>query len=233
MLRCQSALSVDARPAGRVRRLTFVQWTVLLPLKALPGAKSRLMTDLDPGDPASEAHVALVRAIRQDTLNAAHLTPSVGRVLVIADRAEADGHDPNAHVIIQSEPGLNSALREGAAHAAARWPEDGIAALVGDLPALRPEELREALAAAGEHPRAFVPDATGSGTTLLTAIPHTELLPEFGAGSAARHARTATPLAGGPSLRQDVDTAADLTAAAEIGLGPATLTALAAGLGRV
>jgi len=136
-------------------------------------------------------------------------------------------------VLVQSEPGLNNALREGAALAAARWPDDGVAALVGDLPALRPEDLDEALAAAAHHKRAYVADAAGTGTTLLTAGPGTELLPEFGAGSAARHGRTAATVPAGRGLRQDVDTTEDLAAAAAIGLGPATRATVAAVLGPV
>jgi 2-phospho-L-lactate guanylyltransferase len=144
----------------------------------------------------------------------------VARVIVVSDRAG----QPDA--LVQTRPGLNPALTEAAAHAAQAWPDDGIAALVGDLPALRPDELTAALAAAADHPRAFVPDAAGTGTTLLTAAPGVDLHPEFGADSAARHGRTALPLDAGPGLRQDVDTAADLHAAAAVGLGPATAAEL-------
>ena len=205
---------------------------MLLPTKALPGAKSRLLAGFDAAESTNEAHAALVLAIRSDTLAAAHRAPGVGRILVIKDRDD-DQPDTGVHVLVQSEPGLNNALREGAALAAARWPDDGVAALVGDLPALRPEDLDEALAAAAHHARAYVADAAGTGTTLLTAGPGTELLPEFGAGSAARHARTAAVLPAGRGLRQDVDTTEDLAAAAAIGLGPATRATVAAVLGPV
>ena len=206
---------------------------MLLPAKALPGAKSRLLAGFDTAESTNEAHAALVLAIRSDTLAAAHRTPGVGRILVITDRADDDQPDAGVHVVVQSESGLNNALREGAALAAARWPDDGVAALVGDLPALRPEDLDEALAAAAHHARAYVADAAGTGTTLLTAGPGTELLPEFGAGSAARHARTAAIVPAGRGLRQDVDTTEDLAAAAAIGLGPATRATVAAVLGPV
>jgi 2-phospho-L-lactate guanylyltransferase len=101
-----------------------------------------------------------------------------------------------------------------------------VAALVGDLPALRPEELADALTAAAGHPRAFVPDAEGAGTTLLAVRPGVSLAPAFGAGSAARHGSGAVALDAGPGLRRDVDTAADLQAAADVGLGPATAAVL-------
>ena len=97
-----------------------------------------------------------------------------------------------------------------------------MAALVGDLPALRPAELDAALTAAAAHPAAFVADHLGTGTTLLTAGPATTLAPHFGPGSAAAHARGAVALSAGPGLRTDVDTAADLARAAELGVGMRT-----------
>ena len=119
--------------------------------------------------------------------------------------------------------GLNAALRHGAAYASARWPGSGLAALFADLPALRPEEIRRALAAAAAWPSAFVADAAGDGTTLYTAAPGAPFRPSFGLASRSRHA------AGGaaeltldhiPGLHQDVDTPDDLRAAAALGLGP-------------
>ena len=112
--------------------------------------------------------------------------------------------------LVQTQPGLNGALRDGAAYARTRWPGDGVAALVGDLPAVRPDELAAALDAAAAHPAAFVPDSPGTGTTLLTARPGHVLEPRFGEGSAARHAAVAARLTAGPGLRHDVDTADDL-----------------------
>jgi 2-phospho-L-lactate guanylyltransferase len=196
-----------------------VRWTVLIPAKSLPGAKSRLLgATADP-----EAHARLVLAIRADTIAAARAAAGVARVVVVSDRPVAADGD---QVFVQSQPGLNAAVREGAAHAASRWPTDGVAVLVGDLPALRSEELAAALTVAAEHPRAFVADIQGTGTTLLTAVSGQPLLPAFGVGSAARHATSAAELAAGTGLRSDVDTAADLVAATAAGLGAATRAAL-------
>jgi 2-phospho-L-lactate guanylyltransferase len=82
--------------------------------------------------------------------------------------------------------------------------------------------LSEALA--GVEGRAFVADTAGTGTTLLAAAPGVPLGPRFGPDSAARHAASgATALAGAwPSLRRDVDTAADLAEALVLGVGAAT-----------
>jgi 2-phospho-L-lactate guanylyltransferase len=196
-----------------------VQWTVVIAIKGLAEAKSRLLGAST--DPAS--HWRLVRAIRQDTMDAARSAAGVARILVVTDRPAVPGADPESAdvTIVQSAPGLNVAVGEAAGYANARWPADGVAALVGDLPALRPDELAAALAEAGDHPSAYVPDADGTGTTLLTARPGRILRPRFGPGSAEAHARSAFALRAGQGLRLDVDTAADLRAAAALGLGPA------------
>jgi 2-phospho-L-lactate/phosphoenolpyruvate guanylyltransferase len=193
-----------------------VRWTVVLPVKTVSAAKTRLLS----ASATPAGHRRLVEAVRADTLSAARAAEGVARVLIVTDRAGL----PEAFV--QMRPGLNPALAEAAAHAAKIWPADGVAALVGDLPALRPAELAAALAAATGHPRSFVPDAEGTGTTLLVARPGIDLQPRFGAGSAARHRSDAVALDAGPGLRRDVDTAADLRAAAGIGLGPATAAEL-------
>jgi 2-phospho-L-lactate guanylyltransferase len=85
-------------------------------------------------------------------------------------------------------PGLNAAIRHGAACAARRLGPSPRAALVADLPALRPAELDEALAEARTSPSsAFVRDAAGNGTTLLVAGAAELLRPSFGRSSAHNH----------------------------------------------
>ena len=190
-----------------------MQWTVIIPVKALPNAKSRLAA----ASPDDVAHARLVTAMRRDTAHAARNAATVARVLVVADRSG----DPTAD-LVQTLPGLNEGLSEAASVAAQRWPTDGIAALVGDLPALHSEELAAALADAADHPRAFVADAAETGTTLLTARPGVPLRPAFGRGSAARHARHAVAVSGGPGLRTDVDTVEDLSQAELLGFGLST-----------
>lgn len=194
-----------------------MRWTVVIPAKALPAAKSRLL----PASADAQSHRRLVESIRSDTLAAARAAEATARVLVVTDVAGL----PDA--IVQSRPGLNAALAEAADYAARIWPDEGVVALVGDLPALRPEALTAALCAAAQHPRSFVADAAGTGTTLLAAQPGVGLSPAFGEGSAARHAAVAVRLAAAPGLRCDVDTADDLLAATELGVGPATSATLA------
>ena len=210
--------------------LLTMRWTVVIPAKSLPGAKSRLA----PMSADVAAHRRLVEAIRADTVAAAAAADPVARVLLVVDAASAAisavGGVPVEH-LVQTRPGLNAAVAEGAVFAAASWPDDGVVALVGDLPALRPTELADALLLAAAVPASFVADASGAGTTMLAATPGHELAPRFGAGSADRHATRAEALDAGPGLRHDVDTAADLrTAAAGLGVGPAT-TVVLTGLG--
>ncbi|NYF57430.1 2-phospho-L-lactate guanylyltransferase [Micromonospora purpureochromogenes] len=201
-------------------------WTVVVPVKRLGAAKSRLRGAL-PAVP----HEELALALAADTVRAVRACPAVAEVLVVTgdERAAALLGAAGARIVPdEPEAGLNAAFRHGAAAAAAgAW----VAGLTADLPALRPAELAAALRAAADDPgvRRFVADAPGSGTVLLTTPPGVPLAPRFGVGSAAAHAAGgALPLAGPwPSLRRDVDTAADLAAARHLGLGPRT-AALAA-----
>ena len=200
-----------------------MQWTVLIPAKALPAAKSRLA----PRAENAAAHARLVDAIRADTVSAARAASGVARVLLVVDEPGVTV-PAGAELVVQHRSGLNAALADAADDAMRRWPDDGVAALLGDLPALRPDELAAALRAATAHGAAYVPDADGSGTTMLTAGPGRRLAPQFGAGSAARHGGAAVLLLAGPGLRRDVDTAEDLRTAVALGLGPETARELVA-----
>ncbi|MFG1842293.1 2-phospho-L-lactate guanylyltransferase [Micromonospora sp. NPDC049175] len=204
------------------------RWAVVVPVKHLAAAKSRLRGAL-PGVP----HEELALALAADTLRAVLACPAVAEALVVTDDARVAGAARAAGArVLPDEPaaGLNAAFRHGASATTAGW----VAGLTADLPALRPAELASALLAAQNgRPavRRFVPDAPGSGTVLLTAPPGVPLDPRFGVGSAVAHAASgALPLSGDwPSLRRDVDTAADLTAAARLGLGPRTAALVTAG----
>ncbi|QKW12694.1 2-phospho-L-lactate guanylyltransferase [Verrucosispora sp. NA02020] len=201
-------------------------WTVVVPVKRLVAAKSRLRGGL-PGVPHEELALALVA----DTLDAVRACPEVGGVLVVTDDVRVRAEAPAAAarwLADVADAGLNGAFRHGAAQV-----PGPVAGITADLPALRPAELAVALRAAREAPpgvRCFVADTPGTGTVLLTAPAGVPLGPRFGPGSAAAHAASgARPLDGDwPSLRRDVDTPDDLAAAARLGLGPRTAR-LAAG----
>jgi len=197
-------------------------WSVLVPVKVLDQAKSRLAALAGP----RRAELAL--ALACDTVSAALACEAATRVIVITDdEVAAPALAGLGALVLPDEPrdGLNAALRHGAGYAAARWPAEGTAALSADLPALRPAELTRALRAAAPWPSAFVADAAGDGTTLYAVAPGAEFRPAFGLASRARHAAEGAAelgLAGLPGLRRDVDTPADLSDAAALGLGPRT-----------
>ena len=198
------------------------RWSVLLPVKVLARAKSRL------ADLAGPRRGELALALACDTVTAVLGCEAAARAVVITDdRVAAAALRGLGALVIPDEPreGLNAALRHGAAFAAARWPGCGAAALSADLPALRPAELARALTGAAAWPTAFVADAAGDGTTLYTAAPGAAFRPAFGLASRARHAAggaTELDLEAIPGLRRDVDTPADLRDAAALGLGPHT-----------
>jgi 2-phospho-L-lactate/phosphoenolpyruvate guanylyltransferase len=204
-------------------------WSVVIPVKVLAQAKSRL------GLLGAERRAGLALAMAADTVTAVLECPEVARVIVITDDEVAGAALAKlGALVIPDEPsaGLNPALRHGAAHVRAHWPASGVAALSADLPALRPADLTAALTAAAGWPTAFVADAPGDGTTLYTARPGAAFAPAFGLASRARHAAGGAAeldLAGLDGLRRDVDTPADLRTAATLGLGPNTAP-VAAGL---
>src|SRR6185312_11788957 len=119
------------------------------------------------------ADIAL--AMARDTVRAAAAATSVAEVVVVTDdpRALQALQGPGVRILPDSpRAGLNAALQHAAN--SVRLAPDGVAgtavaALSADLPAMRPAELDLALTAAARHDRAFLADAAGTGTVLLTA----------------------------------------------------------------
>ncbi|MFI5872889.1 2-phospho-L-lactate guanylyltransferase [Streptomyces sp. NPDC051445] len=205
-----------------------MQWTLVIPLKPLALAKSRL------ADTAADGlRPGLALAFAEDTVAAALASPAVRDVAVVTDDALAGRVLAALGArIVPDEPrgGLNAALAHGAAAVRASRPDAPLAALNADLPALRPQELARVLGAAGEFPRSFLPDAAAIGTTLLAVAAGRELLPAFGTDSRARHRASGAVelrVETVDSVRQDVDTGEDLRAALSLGVGPRTAAAAA------
>ena len=146
----------------------------------------------------------------------------------------------HVQVLPETRPaGMNDALRLGADHLrAAGLPR--VLACVGDLPALRPASVGHVLAGAATSGRAYLPDATGVGTTMLLAGAGEALAPHFQGRSAAAHhssgavaltdERLGTPVS---DARRDVDTEVDLADATRLGLGPATRSLVDPGSARL
>ena len=200
-------------------------WTVVVPVKPAAQGKSRL------ADVATDRE-ALARAIALDTIAAVAATPRVTRVLVVTDdpgvRTQVSQW-PAVDVIAEGDVrGLDSAIALGTVAAGQGAPR---AALLGDLPALTPHDLDAALELAGHVERGLVPDAEGTGSTLVTARPGAVWVSAFGADSAARHRLlgcTDLAVPRGSTLRRDVDTVAQLAEAVALGVGPRTAAVLAA-----
>jgi len=202
----------------------------VIAVKSLDRAKSRLADRLRP-----EHRARLVLAMLADTVTA---TAAVGEVVsvtvvtpdpAVTEMARALGAEVHPEPRQSQAEGLNTALAAtAAALRGAHGPID-LLALQADLPALRPEELSDMLAAAPRGLRSIVIDHEGSGTAaLVVRDPVAALDPRFGPGSARSHIDAgAVDLTGDwPGLRLDVDTPADLDRAVALGAGNATRAVL-------
>lgn len=202
-------------------------WTIIIPVKDTRFAKTRL----SPLGQPVRARLALAFAL--DAVSAALASPVVRRVLVVTNDAEAGDALAGVGATVTADApdaGLNPAIVHGSRVARTDEPEAWVAAMSGDLPALRAEDLTEGMAAADGLAHWFVPDSIGVGTTLLAATGGTRLSPAFGPQSRAGHlALGAVEVTGNglERLRRDVDTEADLWEAVRLGVGPFTAAALA------
>lgn len=194
-------------------------------LKPLRSAKSRLQ-----GVPVPyRQHIAWCLA--HDTIAA--LAGAVDEVVVVSNEPSLSARlrPLGSAVRVSAEGpslGMNAAMAAGAAELGERG-SSLVLACVGDLPCLRADAVRRLVAAASQHARSFVADASGTGTTMLFAR-GVSLDPRFQGPSAAAHrgsgAVPITEIEAGPlsGARRDVDTLADLLDAERIGLGSMTAT---------
>lgn len=196
------------------------RWTLVITTKSPAVGKSRLAPY------ARDLRAELARAMALDTVSAALRCDLVGSLIAVTDDVEsARAFESLGALAIPDTPrsGLNAALSYGARVARERRAEAAVGALQADLPALRPAELSAALRAAGDFPASFVADAAGVGTALYCVRSGAAFSPRFGGASRQAHLDAGAAeilLPGIPSVRQDVDTEADLHAAAALGLGP-------------
>ncbi|PRB57306.1 2-phospho-L-lactate guanylyltransferase [Microbacterium sp. MYb45] len=194
------------------------EWVVVIPVKRAEIGKSRLRIPGVDREP-------LARAIALDTVEAAAACERVAQVIVVTrDEVTATALRllPRVRLVRDRSEGLTAAIEQGVRAAPGDRPR---AVLLGDLPALRPDELARALAFASSHPRAFVPDAEGTGTVLATARAGFDLHTRFGGESAAAHRAAGFVEVGLPvlsGLRRDLDRAEHLRDARRAGLGPRT-----------
>jgi 2-phospho-L-lactate guanylyltransferase len=200
---------------------------VIIAVKRLGAAKTRLAPVL-----SAEDRENIVLAMLVDTIDAASAVPAVRAITVVTpDEVAADtARRLGARVVADPTPEhhpdpLNNAILTAAAAVGATT--SNIVVLQGDLPALQPDELAEAINAARGHQRSFVGDRHGTGTAALFAF-GVAPDPLFGPDSARRHADSGAAMLTEtwPGLRCDIDTPEDLTAAMRLGVGPATTRAV-------
>jgi 2-phospho-L-lactate guanylyltransferase len=199
-------------------------WTIIVPVKPAAVGKSRL---IDVGTDRE----TLARAIALDTITAAAAADHVTRVIVVTDDAGVRAElrrVRSVDVVPEGDTrGLDAAIALGADAAGLGVPR---AALLGDVPALRPADLDAALALAASVERGLVPDAEGTGSTFITARAGAVWVSAFGKDSAARHRLlgcTDLAVERDSTLHRDVDTAAQLSEAVALGVGRHTSAVLA------
>ncbi|HEY9290450.1 MAG TPA: 2-phospho-L-lactate guanylyltransferase [Microlunatus sp.] len=198
----------------------MLSWGGVVALKPAAVGKSRLGVLPVP----LRERLALMMAL--DTLAA--VAAATDRLVVITEDPTIPGilAQESIPADLLPEPsngGMNAALIAGD-HALRAGGCDHVLAAVGDLPGLTAEAVTrflstvEAQTSAG---RAFVPDRSGIGTTVLAAS-GVELNPLFGGESAAAHRNSGAVPIGDlpfPGLRSDVDAPEDLPAVIGTGVG--------------
>jgi len=196
---------------------------LVIAVKRLGAAKTRLAPVF-----AAGTRERVVLAMLIDTISAALRVSALASITVVTpdEAAAAAAAELGTRVLTDPTPDghadpLNNAISAAARAIGSETP--AIVALQGDLPALQPHELAQAIDAARAHPRSFVADRHGTGTSALLTF-GVPLDPRFGPNSAAAHRSSgAIELTGPwPGLRCDIDTPDDLAAARQLGMGPAT-----------
>jgi 2-phospho-L-lactate/phosphoenolpyruvate guanylyltransferase len=196
------------------------RYVALVPVKPPALGKSRLVGLAD------DDRRALAAAFALDTVAACVAAATIERVLVATDDARFSVELGGLGAVTIPDGvamDLNGTLRQSAAEARRRWPDLVPVALTADLPAVRAEDLDEALGSVDAGEPAYVADTDGLGTTLYTAA-YDDFDPHFGPGSALAHDATgARPITASlPRLRRDVDDLGDLHDALALGVGART-----------
>ncbi len=205
-------------------------WVAIVPIKRLAIAKSRLGNT----PPGRRERLALAFAL--DTISAIQQCSTVSSVVVVTDDPQArDAAMSSGATVLADTPnsGLNPALCHAVDEVRDDHPDAAVFAVSSDLPALRSDELGDLLGLIATRGSGtyFVRDVVGTGTTLLASTRNVGFVPQFGARSAAAHARSGAvaldlPRAGLVSLHRDVDTDIDLWDAVRLGIGPHTTEVL-------
>jgi 2-phospho-L-lactate guanylyltransferase len=187
--------------------------SAIVPVKSLPGSKSRLRDRF-----ADSVVEALAAAMLQDVVTALLRVSALGRVVVVTpDATVADvAQRAGAETLLRDDPGLNAAIEAAAAELCSD-PEDGVLVVLGDVAGIEAAEIAQLLAALDGPGVALAPSRDG-GSSAVLRIPYDAIPAGFGPASAMRH-RELADCAGVPfrelslpSLDIDVDEPEDLEA---------------------
>lgn len=205
------------------------RWVAVVPVKDPKLAKSRLGPQLEPW------RTDLAAAFATDLLTALLASSRIELVVVVGGRRLPTELLDHERLRTLPDPGdLNAAVSHGIAWTRRQRPAAATLVLAADLPAATDAAIDHLLGSAPSEPLLVIPDLEGIGSTGLLIGPETEVIPAFGAESLARHqaaGAAVVELPGIERLRRDVDTAAQLAAAIDLGVGERTrsvLTELAA-----
>lgn len=183
---------------------------VLVPLKRLDGAKTRL-AELLPAD----QRAGLMRAMLQDVLEAVRGARGVARITLVSSDPSAESLARESGIEWWHDQGLawNSALFAAMQEIVA---ESCATVVSADLPLLVSAEIESLIAATPARGLAIA-RASDAGTNAVSLRPPAALHTCFGArGSAELHARTArgrgleAVVLDRPGLALDIDTSGDL-----------------------
>jgi 2-phospho-L-lactate/phosphoenolpyruvate guanylyltransferase len=180
---------------------------LLIPVKRLAAAKSRLSSD------AATRHAAAEWLFHRTVeVATACLTRDQVVVLTADEHVARQSTRLGVHVMHDPAPDLNSALHVGIRALQRQQEAVSIVVLVADLPRLEPDDLRSVLPelVRGAVP-CHVPDHHGTGTTMVFLPPGSRVPMVFGADSARQFTRLGSvAVTGAPRrLRTDLDTPAD------------------------
>jgi 2-phospho-L-lactate guanylyltransferase len=202
-------------------------WNVVIPLKKLAEAKTRLHL--------GAARPILAWAMARDTIDAIRACAAAGRILVVT----SDTHirqslvTPGVTVLPDPGGGLNDAVRVGITTSRRLSHQHGIAVVTGDLPSACPAEWDTAFRLADQHKASFIPDTTRTGTTAFFKQADSPCLPHFGKQSRRAHLALGAAELTHPTflaIHRDVDTLNDLHQALSLGAGRHTQSLIRHGL---
>jgi len=181
---------------------------ILLPVKALAHAKSRL-------DVPAHTRALIARRLFANTLEVTLQCVRPPQVFVMTDdlRVMDAASRRRVRTVDDTHNDLNMSLDSALTALRARFPEDTLAVMVTDLPRLTAPALTATLrdALSTRHPRHVI-DQHGAGTTFVSMPPRRNLPMVFGPDSAQRFCDAGSlPMAfPPPGIAHDLDVLPDL-----------------------